>query len=276
MNKMKYFDVHQHYNFMEFLKKKVEVPENYRQSEYFEEKLIEYCKKLDMKVAVNGCGRCNNSIAFMDMNDEVEAFFKNNKKYIIGIGYVDLDYDTPKKIDELFKREFKGIKVINPKKRYDYKGYDEFYKRCEYFQLPILFHTGISGVRSLKSNSISYNMSPIFLERINIDFPNLKIIGAHLGYAMYDIACALAAWGNGNIYFDICGSDTSLREISEGGYIKKDIPISQIVWGLDEPFIRYEEIISFWMKYFNKIGLSKDEIESIFYKNAYKIFNIEE
>ncbi|MCL4377001.1 MAG: amidohydrolase [Actinobacteria bacterium] len=274
---MKYFDIHQHYNFLNWRGTKIKDFNN-TPGEYFEKKLVEYCKKLDMKVAVNGYGRCDKSSIFMDMNYEVEKFFKNNEEYIVGIGYIDLDYDIPPKIDELFKKGFKGIKVIWPKNRYDNKIYYEFYRRCEYFCMPVLFHTGVSGIESyFKEDVSSFNMQPIFLEAIGLKFPKLKIIGAHLGYAMYDVACAVAkasTYGSSNIFFDISGSDISLREIPRGGYIKRDIPVSQILWGLDEPFTRYEEIINMWKEYFIKINLNNEEQDKIFYKNTCEIFNM--
>ena len=226
---MNFFDVHQHYNVVEYRGRKAEMLSGQKQSEYFEKELVKVCKKIDMKVAVNGLGVCDNEMIPMDMNDEVERYFKNNEEYIIGIAYVDLDWDTPKIIDSFYKRGFKGVKVIWTKKPYDSKEYYEFYKRCEYFRLPILFHTGIEGIPlgNWKDGAISFNMNPAFLEAIAFDFPELNIIGAHLGYGYYAVACALAksikigytgavdekndTEKKGNLFFDISGSDKYLR-----------------------------------------------------------------
>jgi len=289
---MHYFDVHQHYNLMEYRGRKVEIPSGLKQSEYFEKELVKTCKEHESMVAVNGLGVCDNEMIPMDMNDEVERFFKNNEEYIVGIAYVDLDWDTPKIIDSFYKRGFKGIKVIWTKKPYDSKEYYEFYKRCEYFQFPILFHTGIEGIPfgNWKDGAISFNMNPAWLEAVAFDFPKLNIIGAHLGYGYYPVACALAKSikigftdavsekdgieKRGNLFFDISGSDILLREVPEGGYIKRDIPVSQVIWGSDEPLTRYEEIVNIWKDHFSKINLSKEEQDKIFYKNACDIFNI--
>jgi predicted TIM-barrel fold metal-dependent hydrolase len=273
---MKYFDVHQHYNFMEYRGHKVDI--NGKPSDFFEKELIKLCKKLDMVVAINGYGRCDHSLTFIDMNDEVEKFFKNNPDYIIGLGYIDLDYDVPPIIDKLFKKGFKGVKIIFPEKRYDHKSYSEFYKRCEHFNMPILFHTGVCFGNHFKEFACSANMQPIYLESIGYKYPKLKIIGAHLGYAYYSTACAIVEatkFENNNIYFDISGSDISFkREIPEGGYIKKIISVDNLLWGLDEPFNRYEEIINIWKKYFQKINLTKEEQDRIFFKNACEIFGL--
>ena len=145
--------------------------------------------------------------------------------------------------------------------------------------MSILFHTGIcvAEYNCYKEGACLYNMKPIFLEAIGLKFPKLNIIGAHLGYAMYNVACAIAAasaYGSGNIFFDISGSDISLREIPERGYVNRDIPVSQLLWGLDEPLTRYEEVIKIWKKHFNEINLSKEEKDMIFYKNACDLLNI--
>lgn len=275
---MKFFDIHHHYNLFQYGDRRIEIPKNKTSSEYFESELIKYCKKLDMKVIVNGLGFCNFTETLMDMNDEVEKFFKNNEEYIIGSGFIDLDYDTPNKIDHLFKRGFKGIKIHINKKRYDDRSYFEFYRRCEYYNLPILFHTGISGLKgNLKSSANSFNAKPIFLEDIAVNFPKLIIIGAHLGYGFYDEACCLVSsfrYSSNNIFFDISGDDDVYRRLTEDSLINKDIPIENLLWGLDIQFFRYEEIIALWKKYFNKLNLTQEEQNKIFYKNSCKIFNI--
>lgn len=289
---MKYFDAHCHYNISQYRGRGAVVPDGCKPTEYFEKELIKVCKKLDLVVAVLGIGCCDRSQDIIEMNDEVEKFAKDNEEYIVPVGYVDLDYDSPPIIDRLFKKGFKGVKVIWTKKPYDDSNYHEFYKRCEYFRLPILFHTGVEGVAigNWKEGAISFNMDPYFLEAIAIKFPNLNIIGAHLGFAHYAVACALAKASkigfsksckdndpeeSGNLFFDISGDDRLLREIPAAGYIKRDIPISQVVWGMDEPFVRYEEIIGLWTKHFKDINLTKDEQDIIFYKNACKIFNLD-
>ncbi len=279
---MKYLDIHQHYGVLGW-DSKVEIQKGYTPNEFYEEKIIEICKKLDMVVAVNGYGVSNNCYIqkkkiYVDVNNEVEMFFKKYPGYIIGIGYVDLDYHTPLIIDDLFKRGFKGIKLIMPNRRWDFKGYYEFYKRCEYFEMPILFHTGINGFKSyFKEFSKSYNTLPIFLEDIAVRFPKLSLIGAHLGYGYYEVSsCILDSFkdNSNNIYFDISGAFQTLRKVSEGKWIKKEIPVDSLLWGLDLEYFNYETYIELWKKHFDEINLSEGEQDQIFYKNACKLLKI--
>ena len=273
---MKYLDFHQHYGLLEYRATKVLYAGDHDQA--FERLILENCKKLDMIVAINGSG-LHSGRYLINKNDEVEIFFKKNPEYIIGVGYVDLDYDTPAYIDNLYKRGFKAIKAIFPSERYDSKKYFGIYKRCEFYSLPILFHSGIVATEFYngKEGVCSYNMHPLFLEGVSLNFPRLQIVGAHLGTGNYATACALAdtsRYSTNNIRFDISAADHYREKIKEGNFIKKDIPVGNVIWGLDEPPTRYEEIINDWHKYFDKIGLTSEEKEMIFYKNACGILNI--
>lgn len=273
---MKYFDVHEHYGFMSY---KGTIIEDGEDDTIFQDLIIKKCKKLDMMVAVNGMGLDGKRKIFYDANDKVEKFFKKYPQYIIGMAYIDLDDNVPSDIDKFYNRGFKGFKFIRPKKRYDDPGYMEFYKRCEYYNMVALFHTGIVGAIEFwcpKPGAYSDNMNPITMEAIGFECPNLKIIGAHLGTAYYMVACFVAmasTYRTSNIYFDISGGDF-LGPIYEGRFIKKNIPVSQVLFGLDEPPIRYEEMIERLNKHFDDLELTQEEKEMIFYKNAYKIFNI--
>lgn len=274
---MNYLDIHQHYGLLRYRGTNIEWG-NEDPNSYFERLLIEKCKKLDLVVAVNGCG-VDPHFHLINMNDKVEKFFKSESDYIIGVGYIDLDYDNPNHVDDLYNRGFKAIKVIWPAKRYDSKDYFEIYKRCQYYKLPILFHTGICAAEGFngKAGACSYNMHPLFLEAIGLHFPELQIIGAHLGTGNYDTACAIADasnYANKNIKFDISAADHYREKIKKGNYIKNDIPVESVLWGLDEPPSRYEEQIKDWEEYFDSINLSVDEKKKIFYQNALKVLKL--
>jgi predicted TIM-barrel fold metal-dependent hydrolase len=272
---VKYLDFHQHYGFMEYRATRVQ---SESPKEDFERIVIENCKRFDMRVAVNGCG-IHPQKGLICMNNEVEEFAARFPDYIIPVGFIDLDYDTPAMVDDLYRRGFKGLKTIWPSKRYDSEDYFEVYKRCQFLELPVLFHTGICAIETFngKKGACSYNMHPIFLEAVAMNFPKLQVVGAHLGTGNYATACALADashYASNNLKFDISAADHYRGKIKSGGYIKRDIPVGSIIWGLDEPPVRYEEQITDWNNYFTQIGLSQDEKDQIFYKNACSVFGI--
>jgi len=276
---MKIIDVHQHYGFVSY-KGTLTGKGDDGDGKVFEDEIIKKCKKLDMMVAVNGLGVDGERRVLYDANDRVERFFQKYPQYIIGMAYVDLDDGVPGDIDRYHRRGFKGIKFIRPKKRYDYPGYMEFYKRCQYYGLAALFHTGIVGATEFwcpKPGAYSDNMNPITLEAIGFECPDLKVIGAHLGTGYYMVACTIAlasTYRTGNVYFDISGGDF-LGPIYEGRYIKKNIPVSQVLFGLDEPPVRYEEMVERLNNHFDDLGLDQEEKDMIFYKNACRIFGLD-
>ena len=280
---MRYFDVHAHCGIFDW-SAKTPLPKGTSLEQYYEEHLVECCRKLDMVVAVNGVGFCGRGYVqgktmCVEVNDEVERLFTKFPEHIVGIGFVDLDYQSPPVIDELFKRGFRGVKFILPKHRWDHEGYFEFYRRCEYFEMPALFHTGINGLKSIfKEGPTSFNTQPIFLEDVAVRFPRLNIIGAHLGFGYYEEACCLVESfreGSNNIHFDISGAMNTFRKISEGRWIKKEIPVDSLVWGLDSQGFNYEHFIGLWTGHFREIGLSQQEQDAIFFRNACTMFKME-
>jgi predicted TIM-barrel fold metal-dependent hydrolase len=274
---MKYFDFHQHYGLLSYRGTNIDSLKK-KPDDLFEELVIEKCRKLDMVVAINGAGLLP-GFHLVNRNDEVERFFTKYPAEIIGIGFVDLDYDTPAVVDDLYKRGFKGIKTIWPSKRYDSPEYFPLYERCQYYGLPILFHTGICAQEGFngKEGACSYNMEPIFLEGIALRFHGLQLVGAHLGTGSYQTACFIAqssTYAHNNIRFDISAADLGRRMIQQGNYIKNLIPVESVLWGCDEPPTRYEELIHEWNEYFEVIGLTDREKECIFYRNACSLLGI--
>ena len=148
-----------------------------------------------------------------------------------------------------------------------------------YFEMPALFHTGINGLKSLfKERVTSYNTMPIILEDVRARFPRLNIIGAHFGFGYYEeAACLVDSFkeGSKNIHFDISGAAETFRKISEGHWIKKEVPVSTLVWGLDSQGFEYERFIGLWTKHFDEIGLTQEDKDRIFFKNACAMFKLE-
>ena len=291
---MKYFDVHTHYGLLrrdwnilddwDHERIKVEKDSVKSADRAFEEFLIEKCKKLDMVVAVNGLAMNEVTSDIYEANDKVEKFFKKYPQHIIGMAYIDLDRHKPNDVDNFYERGFKGAKFHIPLKKYTDPSYMEFYERLEHYNMIALFHTGVVGGGdswTRRPGHSSDNMNPILLEAIGWRFPKLKIIGGHLGTPYCLVACFIAKASsyraNNNISFDISGGREWEwgRPVLEGRYIGRYIPVSNVLFGLDISPDRYEEMIEVYEKVFDDLGLSQDDKDKIFYKNACKIFGIE-
>lgn len=277
MKKLKVFDVHIHFCPIE---------------EYYNmaiEQLLEYSEENNVvKMGI---------IADLDKDYIVEKTFNQHPDKFIGYAHPDLDLDNPQVIKDYYERGFKGIKVIRTEKNYDDPKYYKIYELAEQFDMVILFHTGVIGGaydylldeesflfeemkkkskhnhNKQKKNTSSARMRSIFLDTIAINFPDLKMIGAHLGWPEYMTSCAIARWRK-NLYFDISGGEVVHRQIIEGGYINKEISTKKLVFGTDSSIDKMPDCISNWYYSLHSIGLSDEEIEKIFYSNAAKIFGI--
>jgi predicted TIM-barrel fold metal-dependent hydrolase len=277
MKKLKVFDVHIHF---------CPYKENYNMAI---EQLLQYSEKNNV---VKMC-----LISDMGKESIIEKAFSQYPEKFIGYAHPNLDLDEPRVIKAYYERGFKGLKVINTERNYDDPKYFKFYEIAEQYGMVILFHTGVIGgaydyllneksslVEEMKGRnkqtnnkkkkkSSSARMRSIFLDTIAINFPDLKMIGAHLGWPEYMMSCALARWRK-NLYFDISGGEVVQRHIIEGNYINKEISTGKLVFGTDASIDKMPIGISNWYYSLRSIGLLDEEIEKIFYFNAAKIFGI--
>lgn len=137
----------------------------------------------------------------MISNDEVASFVSEYPDRLVGIGSVDIS--KPMEAVEEIKRcvndlGFKGIRVLPwlwelaPTDRLFYPVYTAC---CD---LGIPFCTQIGHTGPLMSSEVG---RPIYLDRVALDFPDLVIVGGHIGYPWTDEAIAVAT-KHRNVYID--------------------------------------------------------------------------
>ena len=240
-------------------------------------------------------------------NDKLAWALEQRPDLVIAMGRLDLDRDSANLVEDFYQRGFHGIKVIGVSKNYDDPAYYPVYEQAQARGLRMLFHTGILGgavdylvggsedawkaipegedeeklVKNLGKNIrtrpygfSSARMQPIYLDTIAFYFPEMFIIGAHLGWPDYRTACAIARW-RPRLYFDVSGGDVVHNHIVQGGYIKNEISPRKLVYGSDGDLHRIKGDIARWKAAFDTIGLSADEQDAIFYRNAARIFGLE-
>jgi len=241
-------------------------------------------------------------------NDRLAEALEARPDLVIAMGRLDLDRDPVSVVEDFYQRGFHGIKVIGVSKNYDDPAYYLFYEQAQARGLRILFHTGVLGgpvdylagssedawkappegeeeeklvarlgkqIRTRPYGFSSARMQPIYLDTIAFYFPELFIIGAHLGWPDYRTACAIARW-RPRLYFDVSGGDVVHNHIVQGGYLKNEIAPRKLVYGSDSDLRRIKGDVERWAAAFDKMGLSADEQDEIFYRNAARIFGITE
>ncbi len=226
----------------------------------YAEKLLDQCDRLNIdKVCLFGAGRTSALLGLSD-NDNVAAVMGEHGDRIIGFACFDLGIDPPEKIDQFVGQGFKGIKFINPLKNYDDRSFYAVYERIEAAAIPAIFHLGIvSRTADDKQFDIDNTRHrPIYLDTIARAFPNLTIIGAHLGNPWYEEAAMACRW-NSNLYFDLTGSTLKCKSASF---------LAGLLWWT--PTTRYRDPLGrdAWEKIVFGSDVSQDEIGDVL--NDYK------
>ena len=221
---------------------------------------------------------------------------------------VDPEVTTYERIKTLHGLGFRGLKMIGVRRAYDTKDYFPIYRAAEELEMPILFHCGVGGggvdwlnrhprrdAASAKQlaemeerertggprwsgprESSAMNMRPFHLDTIANRFPGLKIIGAHLGgTGNYDEAASVARWRRW-VYLDLSGGRTIERQAIERDLIGKEIALEKLIFGSDCAADEVHEHVDRFGRIFEDLGMSEEEKDLIWYRNAAEMFGEEE
>jgi hypothetical protein len=138
-----------------------------------------------------------------------ETSINKYKARLVGLGQLSLDDAHPVDLVDAFHRAgFRGLgEITSPLKNYDDRSYWPSYSRAANYGMILLFHTGIVNRPnpSVAADISVDRMRPTTLDGIARRFPDVTIIGAHLGNPDYAWAAEIARW-NPNLYFDLSGS----------------------------------------------------------------------
>ena len=207
-------------------------------------------------------------------NTAVEKALLEYPDLVKGFAYIDLDRDKPVAIDEAYSRGFIGIKLIAPRKPYDWEGYFPLYETADQHDMPALFHTGIvaRGTRTSEEGVTSANMRPVFLETIARRFPNLTVIGAHLGHPWCDEA-AVVSFHNPNVYFDISGGHTFFIAQALQRRFGYDLKPTKLLFGTDSAPESFQKFADYWEVLLPQLGCREEDLRLIFHENARRILS---
>ena len=227
-----------------------------------------------VKVCLSACGEKFEQPG----NDAVKQAFNLYPDMIIGFGYVRLGIDSPSLVDKLHDEGFKGLKVINPKKNYNDKEYYLIYEKAARYKMPILFHTGIMGrqPRDGEFDTACERVRPIFLDGIARAFPELILIGAHLGVPWYNEACAVARF-NPNVFFDLSGAVNLLYEMEPWFFETLtywNMAKEKFIFGVDDHYKGIMGSVNKFNTLMDKLSFPQELKEKIFYGNMEKILGL--
>lgn len=118
---------------------------------------------------------------------------------------VDMDSMKPDDIARAYDKGFKGLKCIAPFRAYNDRAYFPLYTKAAEIKMPIIFHLGIVANTKGFTDCDSNLMRPIHLDHIARNFPELTLVGAHLGNPWCEEAAMSCRW-NPNLFYDLSGS----------------------------------------------------------------------
>lgn len=218
-----------------------------------------------------------------NVNTKTLAKMVAGSKDLLAVGSIDaVDYKN-EDLDELGSllknKSIVGVKL--------YTGYQHFYpadpkcrpiyELCQKYDLPVIFHSGDTLAGYIADPKVKYS-HPLQIDEIAAELPNLKIVIAHMGNPWL-IDCAELLYKNPNVYADISGLvvgddlETSygklmLNRIQELiAYTESNM---KLIYATDWPLCPMKT----YLKFANKLKLSSEQSDRLFYKNAQKVFGL--
>jgi predicted TIM-barrel fold metal-dependent hydrolase len=147
------------------------------------------------------------------------------------------------------------------------RKYYPFYTKCCELGVPIQMQVGQSLVY-YKPRPLRSVGRPIHLDDIACDFPELKIIGIHIGIPWHDEMIAMA-WKHENVFI---GSDAHSPKYWPANFVHylKTYGRHKVMFGTDYPVLAFERT----MAEIKQLNLAA-EVESLFLRdNALRVYNL--
>ena len=287
---MKIFDVHIHF------------PRNWEKPEEDPAPLIERLAEVATAAGVTkGCVLTGGR--FGPGYERGIEILKGYPDLFIPVAMIDPEVIGREEVEELHEMGYRGLKLIGVARPYDEPDYMPAYAAAERLNMPVLFHMGVIGggidyavthprrdpkaAASFKRTQemrgrfpmrdvSASRMSPQHLDSIAQRFPDLRIIGAHLGnQGNYEYATSVARWRS-HVAFDMSGGETIERHAVELGLIGKEIGIEKLVFGSDCGMDDIREHIDRFEVIYDQLGLDESERERLWWRNGAEIYGLEE
>jgi len=222
---------------------------------------------------------------------------------MVPVAVVDPEVMGGDRIRELYAMGYRGLKMIGVKRPYDDPAYFPVYEAAEELHMPALLHMGVAGgaidysrthprrdaaaaqrltmfrermrARMGPRDVSATRMHPFHLDTIANNFPDLPLIGAHMGgTGNYDAAASVARW-RANVHFDLSGGETIEQHAVERNLIGREIGIEKLVWGSDCGIDEIQEHVDRFVRIFDDLKLTDDQLDRIWYRNAAEMFGEE-
>jgi uncharacterized protein len=210
-------------------------------------------------------------------NDDVGQFAADNSDVIMAFASVN-----PMRGDAAVKEArrlistglFRGFKLHPPLQQFfpsDKAAYP-FYEVLNEAKMPVIFHTGHSGIGTGMPGGGGVHLkygNPMDIDDVAVDFPDMPIILAHPSFPWQDEALSVCLH-KPQVYIDLSGWSPKYFPASLIQYANTLLK-KKMLFGSDYPLITPDR----WMKDFAEIAI-RDEVRPLILKdNAVRLFGLE-
>lgn len=204
----------------------------------------------------------------MISNDEVADFVQQAPERLVGVGSVDIS--QPMEAVREIRRcvhdlGFKAIRVlpwlwdVPPTNRRFYP----VYVACVEEGVPFCTQIGHTG--PLMSSEVG---RPIYLDRVALEFPELVIVGGHIGYPWTDEAIAVAT-KHENVYIDTSAYTTKRYPAALVDYMRGH-GARKVLFGTNYPMIQPRKAL----EAIDELGLDEGTKSLFLGRNAARVFGL--
>ena len=150
----------------------------------------------------------------------------------------------------------------------NHKKYYPYYAKCSELGIPIMMQVGHNLVYSRKRRLPSVGR-PIYLDEVAIDFPELKLIGIHIGIPWTDEMISMC-WKHENVY---TAGDAYAPKYWPDSYVHYANSYGQkkVLFGTDWPVIDPVRAV----REFNDLNFRESASQRILRENALEVFNLD-
>ena len=219
---------------------------------------------------------------------------------MVPVASLPMEDVPPGEVERLNDLGYRGLKIIGSPLAIDDPSYFPVYAAAEERRMPnplpprrdrrrrgLLDHATRGAIRRRRPRFAAGRSSAVAAVRatsrrrgcgrsswdtIANNFPDLPLIGAHLGgTGNYEEASSVARWRH-NVVFDLSGGETIERHAMERRLIGREIGVEKLVWGSDCGNEEIGQHVDRFRWIFEAFGLSDEERERIWYRNAAELF----
>jgi uncharacterized protein len=208
-------------------------------------------------------------------NDDVATFAEENSDIVMAFASVDptRGAEALSEARRLIKRGVKGFKLHPPLQQFhanDKIAYP-FYEVIQEARLPVIFHTGHSGIGTGMPGGGGVRLKyghPMDIDDVAVDFPDMPIIMAHPSFPWQDEAISVCLHKR-QVYIDLSGWSPKYFSPVLIQYANTLLK-KKMLFGSDYPLITPDR----WLADFEKIAI-KDEVRPLILKeNAIHLFGL--